>query len=115
VQYSTFNILFEVVSTYGCVGINIGYPGKNVSFCGVWHSFSKLILAAVALRGRHRALPVAIDKAVMLPNESLPWPEEEAASKDRQALCNCVMSGPAAIDIEILLTSYRGVAHEKIK
>ncbi|KAL3486159.1 hypothetical protein BJX62DRAFT_23917 [Aspergillus germanicus] len=51
VGYSTFNILFEVVSTYSCVGISIGYPGGNRSFCGVWHSPSKLILAVVALHG----------------------------------------------------------------
>ncbi|KAL3481932.1 cation transport protein-domain-containing protein [Aspergillus californicus] len=69
VGYSTFNILFEVISAYGCVGISTGYPGRNLSFCGVWHALSKLILAAVALRGRHRGLPVAIDRAVMLPGE----------------------------------------------
>ncbi|KAJ5578714.1 uncharacterized protein N7459_007678 [Penicillium hispanicum] len=80
VAFSTFNIVFEVVSAYGCVGVSVGYPGKNYSFCGAWHTISKLILAAVALRGRHRGLPVAIDKAVMLPSESLAWAEEEDAA-----------------------------------
>jgi Trk-type K+ transport system membrane component len=80
VAFSTFNILFEVVSGYGCVGISTGYPGRNLSFCGVWHPLSKLILAAVALRGRHRGLPVAIDKAIMLPSESQAWAEEEDAA-----------------------------------
>ncbi|KAL4893678.1 putative cation transporter [Aspergillus ambiguus] len=84
VGYSTFNIIFEVVSAYGCVGVSVGYPGTNSSFCGSWHTISKLILAAVALRGRHRGLPVAIDKAVMLPNESLAWAEEEDAALRRE-------------------------------
>jgi hypothetical protein len=33
------------------------------------------------LRGRHRGLPVAIDKAVLLPDETLAWAEEEDAQK----------------------------------
>jgi Trk-type K+ transport system membrane component len=82
---STFNILFEVISAYGCVGISTGYPGRDISFCGVWHSLSKLILAAVALRGRHRGLPVAIDKAIMLPNESHSWVEDHAALRRHQS------------------------------
>ncbi|KAI9932230.1 hypothetical protein MW887_009740 [Aspergillus wentii] len=84
VSYSTFNIIFEVVSAYGCVGVSVGYPGKNYSFCGTWHPISKLILAAVTLRGRHRGLPVAIDQAVMLPDESLAWAEEEDADLRRE-------------------------------
>lgn len=84
VAFSTFNIVFEVVSAYGCVGVSLGYPGKNYSFCGAWHTISKLILAAVALRGRHRGLPVAIDKAIMLPGESLAWAEEEDAALRRE-------------------------------
>ncbi|KAJ5819105.1 hypothetical protein N7474_004696 [Penicillium riverlandense] len=84
VAFATFNIIFEVVSAYGCVGVSVGYPGQNFSFCGAWHPISKLILAAVALRGRHRGLPVAIDKAIMLPNESLAWAEEEDAAIRKQ-------------------------------
>ncbi|KAJ5614766.1 hypothetical protein N7528_008420 [Penicillium herquei] len=84
VAFSTFNIIFEVVSAYGCVGVSVGYPGKNYSFCGAWHPISKLILAAVALRGRHRGLPVAIDKAIMLPTEALAWAEEEDAAFRRE-------------------------------
>jgi potassium uptake Trk family protein len=80
IAYSTFNIMFEVVSAYGCVGISVGLPNENYSFCGGWYTISKLILIAVMLRGRHRGLPVAIDKAVMLPDESLAWAEEEDAA-----------------------------------
>ena len=37
------------------------------------------------LRGRHRGLPVAIDKAVLLPDETLAWAEEEDAQMRREA------------------------------
>ena len=40
---------------------------------------SKLILCAVMIRGRHRGLPVAIDRAVLLPGEGLGKAEEEDA------------------------------------
>lgn len=67
VTYSVFNIAFEVVSGYGCVGISTGLPDQAYSFSGGWHKASKLILCAVMLRGRHRGLPVALDRAVRLP------------------------------------------------
>jgi Trk-type K+ transport system membrane component len=61
------------------VGISVGLPDQAYSFCGSWHILSKLILCAVMLRGRHRGLPVAIDKAVLLPNDRLHELEEEDA------------------------------------
>jgi potassium uptake Trk family protein len=67
--YSVFNVAFEVVSGYGCVGISTGLPDEAYSFCGGWHKASKLVLCAVMIRGRHRGLPVAIDHAVVLPGE----------------------------------------------
>ena len=77
--FSVFNVIFEVVSGYGCVGISIGLPNEEYSFCGAWHKLSKLVLCAVMIRGRHRGLPVAIDQAVMLPSENLHMAEEEDA------------------------------------
>lgn len=79
ISYSVFNVLFEVVSAYGCVGISVGLPNVAYSFCGGWHVLSKLILCAVMIRGRHRGLPVAIDRAVLLPGEHLAVAEEEDA------------------------------------
>lgn len=69
VVYSVFNIIFEVVSGYGCVGISTGLSDQAYSFSGGWHTVSKLVLAAVMLRGRHRGLPVALDRAVLLPGD----------------------------------------------
>ncbi len=79
VGYSAFNVIFEVVSAYGSVGISVGLPNVAYSFCGGWHVLSKLILCAVMIRGRHRGLPVAIDRAVLLPGEHLAAAEEEDA------------------------------------
>jgi Trk-type K+ transport system membrane component len=77
--FSVFNVIFEVVSGYGCVGISVGLPNEEYSFCGGWHKLSKLVLCAVMIRGRHRGLPVAIDKAVLLPGENPYMVEEEDA------------------------------------
>ena len=79
VTFSVFNIIFEVISAYGCVGLSVGVPTAAYSFAGDWHVLSKLILCAVMLRGRHRGLPVAIDRAVLLPGDHLTAAEEEDA------------------------------------
>ncbi|KAF2720481.1 TrkH-domain-containing protein [Polychaeton citri CBS 116435] len=75
--FSVFNFLFETVSGYGCVGLSTGLPSESYSFSGSWHVLSKLVLCAVMIRGRHRGLPVAIDKAVLLPGEEIGRAEEE--------------------------------------
>lgn len=79
VNYSVFNIIFEVISAYGTVGLSVGLPNVAYSFSGGWHILSKLILCAVMIRGRHRGLPVAIDRAVLLPGEHLAAAEEQDA------------------------------------
>ena len=65
-SYSVFHILFEVVSAYGCVGLSVGLPDRNYSFCGGWHGGSKLLLCLVMIRGRHRGLSAPMDHAVCL-------------------------------------------------
>jgi len=67
--FNIFNIIFELVSAYGGVGLSLGVPYANYSFSGAFRPLSKLIVCLVMLRGRHRGLPVAIDRAVVLPFE----------------------------------------------
>ncbi|KAJ3542209.1 hypothetical protein NMY22_g3597 [Coprinellus aureogranulatus] len=67
--FNIFNILFELVSAYGTVGLSLGLPTANYSFSGAFGTVSKLVFCAVMIRGRHRGLPVAIDRAVMFPRE----------------------------------------------
>lgn len=82
--FTVFSIMFEIVSAYGCVGLSFGVPNDTVSFCGSWHLLSKLVLVVVMIRGRHRGLPVAIDRAVLLPGQTkymdLPMDDESAVN-----------------------------------
>ena len=77
VVFSVFNVFFEVVSAYGTVGLSVGLPNQTYSFSGGWHTASKVLLCFVMVRGRHRGLPVALDRAVRLPGENLALEEEE--------------------------------------
>ncbi|KAI0017628.1 cation transport protein-domain-containing protein [Xylariomycetidae sp. FL0641] len=67
--YDNFSILFEVVSAYGNCGLSLGVPYDDYSLCGTFHTLSKLIMMTVMLRGRHRILPFAIDRSIMIPGE----------------------------------------------
>jgi Trk-type K+ transport system membrane component len=77
--YSVFTILFEIVSGYTTIGISIGLPDQSYSFSGGMFTGSKVIMILVMLRGRHRGLPVALDRAVRLPGKKLAEYEEEDA------------------------------------
>ncbi|GAA5917523.1 uncharacterized protein JCM6883_004877, partial [Sporobolomyces salmoneus] len=61
------SLLFETVSAYGTVGLSLGNNRNATSLAGVLSTGSKLVFIAVMLRGRHRGLPVAIDRSILLP------------------------------------------------
>jgi Trk-type K+ transport system membrane component len=67
--FTIWTVLFEIVSAYGTVGLSLGYPNTNASFSAQFKSLSKLIIAAMMIRGRHRGLPYALDRAILLPGE----------------------------------------------
>ncbi|SJX64881.1 related to potassium transporter TRK-1 [Sporisorium reilianum f. sp. reilianum] len=67
--FTIFSCLFELTSAYGTVGLSLGTPFDNFSLSGRFHTLSKLVVCAVMIRGRHRGLPVAIDRAILLPSE----------------------------------------------
>jgi Trk-type K+ transport system membrane component len=50
------------------------------SLCGQFTTFSKLVICAMMIRGRHRALPYSIDRAIMLPHEEGEGQEEKRES-----------------------------------
>lgn len=79
--FTLFAVLFEIVSAYGTVGLSLGYPGVNTSFSGQFKTLSKLIIIAMQIRGRHRGLPYALDRAILLPSESLHQKENEDATR----------------------------------
>ncbi|KAA8645249.1 hypothetical protein EYZ11_011350 [Aspergillus tanneri] len=69
--FSVFSVLFEVTSAYGNVGLSLGYPTVMTSLSGEFTTFSKVVICAMMIRGRHRGLPYQLDRAILLPNERL--------------------------------------------
>ncbi|VUC28159.1 unnamed protein product [Clonostachys rosea] len=69
--FNLFSILFEVTSAYANVGLSLGYPNVNVSLCGKFTPFGKIVICIMMIRGRHRGLPYELDRAIMLPDEHL--------------------------------------------
>ncbi|KAJ5512070.1 hypothetical protein N7463_001622 [Penicillium fimorum] len=69
--FQLFTVLFEVVSAYGTVGLSFGYTNTDTSFSGQFNVVSKLVIIAMQVRGRHRGLPYALDRAVLLPSDAL--------------------------------------------
>jgi hypothetical protein len=82
--FTMFSVLFEIVSAYGTVGLSLGYPGTNASLSGQFKVISKLVIIAMMLRGRHRGLPYALDRAILLPSENLHKKEAEEATRRHQ-------------------------------
>ncbi|KAI9507993.1 cation transport protein-domain-containing protein [Russula earlei] len=82
--FNIFNIVFELVSAYGGVGLSLGVPYADHSFSGAFRPLSKLIVCLVMLRGRHRGLPVAIDRAVLLPFEYRQFLENDNPSSSTE-------------------------------
>ncbi|KAJ5820090.1 cation transporter [Penicillium riverlandense] len=85
--FSVFSVFFEVVSAYGNVGLSLGYPTVSTSLSGQFTTFSKLVICAMMVRGRHRGLPYKLDRAIVLPIEHLARNDTECDSdwRGRQA------------------------------
>lgn len=66
-----FNILFETTSAYGTVGLSMGFPGTATSLSAQFSVLGKLLIIFLLYKGRHRALPYAIDRAIILPSKKL--------------------------------------------
>lgn len=79
--FTMYSVLFEIVSAYGTVGLSLGYPDFNTSFSGQFTVISKLVIIAMQIRGRHRGLPYELDRAILLPSESLHHKEDADAAR----------------------------------
>ncbi|KAF7302799.1 Potassium transporter [Mycena kentingensis (nom. inval.)] len=67
--FDMFRVIFELVSAFGGIGLSLGVPTDNFSFSGALTPLSKLVVIVIMIRGRHRGLPVGVERAVTLPRE----------------------------------------------
>ncbi|KAI0719098.1 TrkH-domain-containing protein [Cerioporus squamosus] len=105
--FNLFRIVFELVSAFGGIGLTLGIPTENFSFTGAFGPLSKLVVIIIMVRGRHRGLPVAIDRAILLPEDLVPT---KAQSQNQP-----VASGqPAVVDTQTPL-AVNGDSSEKEK
>jgi hypothetical protein len=55
-SFTFFKVVFEVISSFGNVGLSLGYPGLVTSFVAVCTDYSKFLIIFVMVMGRHRGL-----------------------------------------------------------
>jgi Trk-type K+ transport system membrane component len=46
--FSLFRILFECTSAYALIGLSLGTPSANYSFCGEFSTASKIVVSVAA-------------------------------------------------------------------
>ncbi|CUS24641.1 LAQU0S18e00914g1_1 [Lachancea quebecensis] len=83
-DFTVFQVLFEIVSAYGTVGLSLGYPNTDQSFSGQFNTFSKVIIIGMLIRGRHRGLPYSLDRAIILPSQKLERRDQLQGLKQEQ-------------------------------
>ncbi|KAJ7145738.1 cation transport protein-domain-containing protein [Mycena epipterygia] len=93
--FDMFRILFELVSAFGGIGLSLGLPSDNFSFSGALRPLSKLVIIVIMVRGRHRGLPVGVERAVTLPKE-LNTDRQGEQRKDSSVPVNANGDGAAA-------------------
>jgi Trk-type K+ transport system membrane component len=64
--FTIFQVIFEIVSAYGSVGLSFGYPNTVVSLAAQFSDFSKICMCFVLVLGRMRGLPTTLDSAYTL-------------------------------------------------
>lgn len=94
--FNLFSCLFEIISAYGTVGLSLGYPSANTSFSGQFGVIGKLVIISCQIRGRHRGLPYELDRAILLPSESLHQRELQDAERKRRNSTATHMAGGGA-------------------
>lgn len=108
-SFTLFSVLFEIVSAYGTVGMSLGYPTINASFSAEFATLSKLVIIAMQIRGRHRGLPYELDRAILLPSESLQQKEQKESERvwRRRSSAVSYTNPQSAVDGEIQGTRFR--------
>ena len=79
------------------MGVSLGYPNIDSSFSTEFSVVCKLVIIAMMLRGRHRGLPYELDRAILLPSESLHQKEDiDAAKRMQRRNSSLSANGPGA-------------------
>ncbi|WBW73053.1 plasma membrane potassium ion transmembrane transporter Trk1 [Schizosaccharomyces osmophilus] len=97
-DFTIFAVLFEIVSAYGTVGLSTGLSTSACSLSARFTKLSKLVIIALQIRGRHRGLPRAVDRAILLPTEKNNLKEEEDHRR-RQELSRTISYSRASVSI----------------
>lgn len=105
--FTTFSCLFEIVSAYGTVGLSLGYPTNDASFSAEFGVISKLVIIAMQIRGRHRGLPYGLDRAVLLPSDSLHQRDQKEAERMVRRRPSLAMSMTSAVDGQMESEKFR--------
>ncbi|CAE6405755.1 unnamed protein product [Rhizoctonia solani] len=67
--FNIFSLFFEIISAFANVGFSLGVSSQPFSLSGEMRIIPKLVIIGLMIRGRHRGLPMAIDRSVQLPTE----------------------------------------------
>jgi hypothetical protein len=100
-NFTMFTVLFEIVSAYGTVGLSLGYPTINASFSAEFGVIGKLVIIAMQIRGRHRGLPYELDRAILLPSESMHEKEDADAAARLRRRSSAVAPHGASSGLEL--------------
>lgn len=84
-DFSMFAVVFEVVSAHGTIGWSMGLPNATVSLSGGFSNLGKLVMMAIMIRGRHRAMPYNVDRAVILRGADLLRRDRRQENRTRDA------------------------------
>lgn len=116
-KFGIFDIMFEVVSGYGTVGLSMGFSGIDSSLATKFSNLSKLLVCLVMIRGRHRGLPVSLDRSIMLSGRKMDEKDEigvrhalRQMESERSSQLADVISRKEAEEMEEVTATKSGVA-----
>jgi hypothetical protein len=101
-NFTMFAVLFEIVSAYGTVGLSLGYVNINASFSTEFGVIGKLVIIAMQIRGRHRGLPYELDRAILLPSESMHEKEDADAAVRLRRRSSIVAVNSSSTGLELM-------------
>ncbi|ANB14443.1 Trk2p [Sugiyamaella lignohabitans] len=103
-EFQIFDVLFEIVSAYGTVGLSMGAANTNLALSGAFNVIGKLVIIALMIRGRHRGLPYALDRAIILQGDKIQRTDSIQETRTRNKR---LMSMSIPINDDVGLTTAR--------